>query len=441
MRQNAQMPDDLHGEIARLRILVDTAAALASARLDLPTVLDTVAQRVATEIGDWCLIRLLSPDRQWLDTVTARHRDPEADALLRSLAKEVQHPVGRGLQGQVIATGQSLLIPTLRLDDLPHATRTAYAAWYDRYGASSILIVPLRVAEQVIGTLGLMRDADGAAFTESDRNLAVALAEQAAHAIDTSRLYQHTQMAEARLRGVLNGVADAVMISDEAGNYLDANPAACALFGYSRDELQMMHVSDLAAEPHPSPDWAWQEFQRLLQSGEWRGEAMMRRKDGTLVPVEGVVTGVRLPDGSTVYVGSNRDISERRPLEQLQQDFIRMVSHDLRLPLTSIRGLAQLIQRRGTYNAGHIMNIIAQADRMQTLLTDLLDIERIELGQFPITPGPVELVEVAHSCVMWAASTGGQHDLRLDVPDAAVCDWWVRGRLEQVGENLLSNAL
>jgi PAS domain S-box-containing protein len=118
-------------------------------------------------------------------------------------------------------------------------------------------------------------------------------------------------MAEARLRGVLDGVPDAVLISDEAGRYIDANRAAEALVGYTRDELRQMRIGDLAVTPPDSPAWAWQEFRRLLGDGQWRGEATMRRKDSTTVPVEGVVTGVRLPDGSMVYVGSNRDISER----------------------------------------------------------------------------------------------------------------------------------
>src|SRR5688572_21870295 len=94
---------DIEQEHARLRILTSSAAALAAARLDLPVVLDTVALRLASEIQDWCLIRLVSPDGQWLNTVAARHRDPEADAVLRTLSMEVHHPVGQGLQGRVIA--------------------------------------------------------------------------------------------------------------------------------------------------------------------------------------------------------------------------------------------------------------------------------------------------------------------------------------------------
>ena len=428
-------------ENARLRVLVHASAAIANARLDLPAVLDTIAARVASDIGDWCLIRLVSDDGAWLDTVAARHHDAEADAFLRTLAMEVHHPVGQGLQGQVIATGQPLLVATISPEAFPPETRRAYAAWYDRYGASSLLIVPLRLADRVIGTLGLMRDAGGTAYTEADRDLALALADHAAQAIDTSRLYQQTQVAEAWLRGVLNGVADAVMITDEAGNYIDVNPAASALFGYSEAELRQLRVGDLSPTRPAAPDWAWQEFRRLVGDGQWRGEAQMRRKDGTLVPIEAVVTGVRLPDGSMVYVGSNRDISERQRLAQLQQDFIRMVSHDLRSPLTSIRGLAQLMRRRGQYNADYLTHIVAQADRMQSLLTDLFDIERIERGQFPLSPEPVDLVTVVRACVNWAAAHASQHDVRLDVPDGAVRGWWDRGRLEQVCENLLSNAL
>lgn len=431
----------LRRENARLRVLVHAAETLAHAGLDLSAVLDSMASRAAHDIGDWCLIRLISDDGAWLETVAARHHDPAADRVLSTVSQRVPHPVGRGLQGQVISSGQPLLVPEMRLQDLPVETRTAYATWYDRYGVSSLLIVPLRVDERVIGTLGLMRDEGGVTYTDDDRELALALADQAARAIATSRLHQRSQLAEARLRGILDGVADAVLISDDEGAYIDANPAAEALFGYSRDELTKMRIGDLSVTPATSSAWAWQEFRRLLDEGQWRGEATMRRKDGSTVPIEGIVTSVRLPDGSAVYVGSNRDISERRRLEQLQQDFIRMVSHDLRSPLTSIRGLSQLMLRRSVHDPEQLRQIIAQTDRMQSLLADLLDTEQIERGTFPLRREPVDLVEVLHSCVARIVAIGSRHDVRVDAPDRDVRGVWDRQRLEQVWENLLSNAI
>ena len=108
-----------------------------------------------------------------------------------------------------------------------------------------------------------------------------------------------------------------------------------------------------------------------------------------------------------------------------------MVSHDLRSPLTSIRGLAQLMRRRGQYNADHLDQMIAQADRMQSLLTDLLDIERIEMGQFPFTPELVDLVASVRACVEWAAAHTSQHDLRLDLPDGPVWGGGIAGGLSR----------
>jgi len=428
-------------ENARLRVLVEVASALATARLDLPAVLDALAVRVAHGLGDWCIIRLISDDGLWLDTATVRHRDPTAETLLHTIADGVRHPVGQGLQGRVVTSDAPVLIRDMQLNDVPTATRTTYAQWYDTYGVGSLLIVPLRLDERVIGTLGLMRDAGSPAFTDAERDLALMLANHVAQAIHASRLYQQSEAAEARWRGVLDGVADAVLISDESGNYIDANPAAATLFGYSQAELRGMRVGDLTAQPLPDPDWEWRAFQHLLEEGQWRGESTMRRKDGSLVPVEAVVTGVRLPDGSTVYVGANRDVSERQRLEQLQHDFVQMVSHDLRSPLTSIRGLSQLMQRRGEYNEENLRQIIAQADRMQALLTDLLDIEQIELGHVRLDPVQIDLVDVVCACVAWANANGSQHHLNLDRPDEAVVGWWDRGRLEQICENLISNAL
>ena len=141
---------------------------------------------------------------------------------------------------------------------------------------------------------------------------------------------------------LFNGVADAILVADADRRYLDANPAALRLLGYSRDELLRLRVDDVVAAAEPV--WAATEFARMIDEGEWRGELNVRHRDGTLIPVEARATVVALPTGP-VYLSTLRDVSERHELDRLQGEFLAAVSHDLKNPLTTIRAQAQLLRR------------------------------------------------------------------------------------------------
>ncbi|MBW3632176.1 MAG: PAS domain S-box protein [Chloroflexi bacterium] len=121
--------------------------------------------------------------------------------------------------------------------------------------------------------------------------------------------------AEVRYRGLFEGVADAILIADADGCYLDANPAATALLGYEREELLQMRVADLVAG---EPEWIATEYARYQEEGSWRGELELRRKDGSTVPVELGATVVALPTGST-YLAVLRDCTERKQAAAMLQ--------------------------------------------------------------------------------------------------------------------------
>ncbi|MDQ3780317.1 MAG: PAS domain S-box protein [Chloroflexota bacterium] len=119
------------------------------------------------------------------------------------------------------------------------------------------------------------------------------------------------EAAEARYRGLFEGVPDAILVADALGHYLDANPAATALLGYTRDEFLAMRVPDVVAR---RPPWTEAEYARFQDEGRWDGDIELRRKDGSTVPVEAVATIVQLPTG-TVYLSAMRDISVRLQAE------------------------------------------------------------------------------------------------------------------------------
>lgn len=110
--------------------------------------------------------------------------------------------------------------------------------------------------------------------------------------------------------GALFEVAvDAILIADDGGRYVDANPAACVLLGYSRDELLSLGVSDILGHPERFAD-DWQAF---LQRGTRSGEYVVRRKDGTLRTTEFRAVANFVPG---LHVSSMRDITARKRADE-----------------------------------------------------------------------------------------------------------------------------
>ncbi len=248
-------------------------------------------------------------------------------------------------------------------------------------------------------------------------------------------LYHEVQEAELRYRKLFEGVGEAILVTDDAGNYLDANPAAVALTGYRVEELRELRVGALTAD---NSEFAQHIHQ--LPDGSVSGELTIRRKDGSTVPVEGWVTSVDLPTGR-LHLGTWRDISERLARQQTQQDFLAMVAHDLRTPLTAMKGYIDLMQRRAVYNAGYVATIAMQAERMSRLIADVLEVSRLDANRLVLRRTATDLVSLLQTCVAETGQLDGDHPITLVAPDGPLVGEWDPDRVYQVVQNLLMNAV
>jgi PAS domain S-box-containing protein len=93
---------------------------------------------------------------------------------------------------------------------------------------------------------------------------------------------------------LLDQLADAVLVTDADGRYVEANLAATTMLGYTRAELLSMSITDVTAHPR---EWSASEFTRLFEDGYWRGMVDLRRKDGSLVRVEARASSLETPEG------------------------------------------------------------------------------------------------------------------------------------------------
>ncbi|MDP8922693.1 MAG: ATP-binding protein [Chloroflexota bacterium] len=302
--------------------------------------------------------------------------------------------------------------------------------------------LPLIVEGRALGAMGL-KFARARPFSSEDRAFMLALARQCAQALERTRLYEAERTArseaeatERRYRGIFENAGDALVVARD-GYVLDANPAACALLGYGLDELRGQPLATFVVT---RPAWIEAQRQCIAEEGQWRGEVEWRRKDGSIVPVEVTVRRVELPAGA-VELGVGRDISQRRALERMQQDFVAMATHELMTPITALKGFAQIAQHGGMPWEQATASIVTQADHLSRLVGDLLDVARLESGRLALWRSEVDLAALARSCTEHARAMTPTHPMVVEAPARMPVGWWDRDRLGQILANLLSNAV
>jgi PAS domain S-box-containing protein len=290
----------------------------------------------------------------------------------------------------------------------------------------------------LIGTLNarLRRALERAEEARAEAEARTREAEQA------QRTLESLHAGEARFRAIWESAADALAISDPNGLMLAANPAYYELFGYTPQQVIGQPFSLIFPEEQRAG--ADEQYGAVFNGAEIapRFEAEVRRADGSETVVEASYDFIVERGRRVAMISMIRDVSERRRLARLQRDFIAMVAHDLRNPLASIRGFAQLLERDAPERtARQAQAIVSQADRMNRLLQELLDAASLEAGRLPLHRARLDLLELLRGQVEQVQAQSTIHPIRLDAPAGRLEGEWDGDRLGQVFQNLLSNAI
>jgi signal transduction histidine kinase len=176
----------------RLFVLAEASRVLAEAGFDFDVAYRAIVRCVCEHVGDACVLTIAAKADGKQRPVAIDHTNPShRELLLRASAH------GIGLGGPVYESGRAMRLAVMPPGAFAEAVaRKPQLGEYIRdVGISSMLVVPLRMAGQVIGTLGVARDAGGRAYTEEDEALLQDLADRAALVLDKARLYQEAQEA------------------------------------------------------------------------------------------------------------------------------------------------------------------------------------------------------------------------------------------------------
>ena len=175
-------------------------------------------------------------------------------------------------------------------------------------------------------------------------------------------------------------------------------------------------------------------------------EIVISVPDGRSVSVLLNATPIRSEEGQVEsVVVTLQDMTALEELDRLRAEFLGMVSHELRAPLTSIKGSAATVLGSSADMDPAVVRqffkiIDEQADHMHDLVADLLDVARIETGTLPVTPEPAEVAVLVDRARSTFLSAGGRNNLAIDIPPDLPLVMADRRRVVQVVGNLLSNA-
>jgi len=282
--------------------------------------------------------------------------------------------------------------------------------------------------------------------------------------VSESQVLRDNKLVEARFRGLLESMPDAIIMANRTGRIVLANTRAEHLFGYASGELlgqaievllphalrqvHMCHQGGFFAQPYPGAIGIG-----LALNG--------MRKDGAEFPVEISLSPLHTQEG-TLVMSAVRDISARKQIErslseknvelqnaaEAKDRFLANMSHELRTPLNAIIGFTGTLLMRlpGPLNPDQqrqLTTIQGSAHHLLALINDLLDVAKIESGKVDLHPEPTScaelLDELAGTLRLLAEHKGLAFELRVPDPDVEIRT--DRRAVKQVLINLVNNAI
>lgn len=312
-----------------------------------------------------------------------------------------------------------------------------------------------------IGTLCVIDTVPRGPLPPSECRALEDLAATVVDELDLRLAVLRAEEAEDRFRGLFEGSPDAIVILDPhdptvSWPILDCNEASCRMNGYQRGELLGRSV-DILHERTEGPVLRAAHLERLRAGGPVTVEALHRRKDGTLFPVEASTCLVRLA-GQEVILGIDRDVTRRKNDERDREAltealagknaelerFVYTASHDLRAPLVTIQGFVGQMEKAVSEGRlqrlpDDLRRVRDAAERMHRLLGELLEVSRI--GRVADAPQDTPFGDLFREALALVEGRVIARGVEVELlGNESVVARGDRRRLVQVLQNLLDNA-
>jgi signal transduction histidine kinase len=258
--------------------------------------------------------------------------------------------------------------------------------------------------------------------------------------------------AQRRLKLVIDAMPEAVIVgAPPDGRVVGYNMAAEALLGSLSGPDGPVDIAPRLrpVDGHPISLHDLPHLTALSTGMTVEGvELIVASVDGRETPVLASAAPIREPNGTAAAVVTVfRDIATLKEAARLKDEFLSVVSHELRSPLTPILGFVQLVAKELGREGGHdlavqrLSSVEGHVDRMTRLIDDLLDVSGLKSGTLDIKRSPVDLVAICREVVAGRSASALHQTIMFEAAAPAITGLWDADRLHQVVDNLIGNAL
>lgn len=307
--------------------------------------------------------------------------------------------------------------------------------------------LPLLFEDELLGIIYLFRSEY--AFTQMDWQFLQGFAHQAAIAVRNARLYHQLETERSRLATIIENSADGILILDVQRRVVVINQALAAMVDMSEEEAlgrpchEVLVLTNVVGEDLCQAG----TVDVLSEEVSLRCEGDLIRPGGGRVTVSATYSPLYDEAGHLVNIIVNvHDITRFREEEEMKSTFTSIISHELKTPVALIKGYAQTLARPDAAwdaaTARQSLEIIEEeADRLEALINNLLDVSRIQASGLRLDMAEVDLEALIGKIADAYGTQTTTHQIELDFAQPLPLVWGDDERLRQVLTNLLSNAI
>ena len=317
-------------------------------------------------------------------------------------------------------------------------------------GLRQVIALPMAIGDELVGVVYIFRS-QGGGFSRNEVRILQSFADQAAIAVHNARLYERVSTEKQRLDAILRHSADGIMILKPDKTIESINLALARMTGWPVERARGRQHDEVIRWARREPGLSLEE----AVAGGWPlSEHSVLYVEGDLLHTSGSTLSVGITyaplfdeQGRLRNIIANvRDITKFKEAERAKSTFISVISHELKTPVSLIKGYASTLRREDVeWDRETVLNglqvIEEEADKLAQLIDNLLDVTRLQAGTLKLKFSSLQFDELARKVADKFRTQSAAHTIVTSFPPDFPVIQGDEQRLEQVLSNLLSNAI